>query len=47
MNEKRSQEYQGMDPEYVTGQIRSHILELFWEDFVFWFLHRLENLNML
>ena len=28
MNEKRSQEYQSMDPEYVTGQINSHILEL-------------------
>ena len=27
MNEKRSQEYQSMDPEYVTGQINSHILE--------------------
>ena len=28
MNEKRSQEYQSMDPEYVTGQINSHILTL-------------------
>ena len=28
MNEKRSQEYQRMDPEYVTGQINSRILEL-------------------
>ena len=28
MNEKRSQEYQSMDPEYVTGQINSCILEL-------------------
>ena len=28
MNEKRSQEYQSMDPQYVTGQINSHILEL-------------------
>ena len=28
MNEKRSQKYQSMDPEYVTGQINSHILEL-------------------
>ena len=28
MNEKRSQEYQGMGPEYVTGQINSRILEL-------------------
>ena len=27
MNEKRSQEYQNMDPEYVTGQISSRILE--------------------
>ena len=29
MNEKRSQEYQSMDPEYVTGQIDSRILDLF------------------
>ena len=29
MNEKRSQKYQIMYPEYVTGQINSHILELF------------------
>ena len=28
MNEKRSQEYQSMDPESVTGQINSRILEL-------------------
>ena len=28
MNVKRSQEYQNMDPEYVTGQINSRILEL-------------------
>ena len=28
MNEKRSQEYQSMDPKYVTGQINSRILEL-------------------
>ena len=28
MNEKRSYEYQSMDPEYVTGQINSCILEL-------------------
>ena len=28
MNEKRSQEYHRMDPEYVTGQINSRILEL-------------------
>ena len=28
INEKRSQEYQSMDPEYVTGQINSRILEL-------------------
>ena len=28
MNEKRSHEYQSLDPEYVTGQINSHILEL-------------------
>ena len=29
MNEKRSQEYQSMGPEYVvTGQINSHVMEL-------------------
>ena len=28
MNEKRTQEYQSMDPQYVTGQINSPILEL-------------------
>ena len=28
MNGKRSQEYQSMDPEYVTGQINGHIPEL-------------------
>ena len=28
MNEKRSQEYQSMDPEYVTGQTNIRILEL-------------------
>ena len=27
-NEKRSQEYQSMDPEYVPGQINSRIQEL-------------------
>ena len=27
INEKRSQEYQNMDPDYVTGQISSRILE--------------------
>ena len=28
MNEKRSHEYQSMDPEYLTEQINSRILEL-------------------
>ena len=28
MNEKRSQEYHSMDPEYVTEHINSRILEL-------------------
>ena len=28
MNEERSQEYQSMDPEYLTGKTRSRILEL-------------------
>ena len=27
-NKKRSQEYQSIDPEYVTGQINHRILEL-------------------
>ena len=44
---KRSHEYQSMDPEYLTEQINSRILELLWDDFVIWFLHRLRNLNML
>ena len=25
MNEKRNQEYQSVDPEYLTGQINSHL----------------------
>ena len=33
MNEKRSQEYQSMDPQYVTGQINSCILELLLRQF--------------
>ena len=33
MNEKRSQEYQSMDLEYVTGKINSHILELLLRQF--------------
>ena len=33
MNEKRSQEYQSMDPKYVTGKINSHILELILRQF--------------
>ena len=33
MNEKRSQEYQSIDPQYVTGQINSHILELLLRQF--------------
>ena len=33
MNEKRSQKYQSMDPECVTMQINSLILELFLDDF--------------
>ena len=35
INEKRSHEYQSMDPEHVTWQINSHILELFLDDFAF------------
>ena len=27
-----------MDPEYVTGQINSHVLEIFVDDFALWFL---------
>ena len=34
INEKRSQEYQSMDPEYVvTGQINSRVLELLLRQF--------------
>ena len=33
MNEKRIQEYQSMDPEYVTGEINSRILELLLRQF--------------
>ena len=33
INEKKSQEYQSMDPEYVTGQINSRILELLLRQF--------------
>ena len=33
MNEKRSQEYQSMDPEYVTRQINSSFLELLLRQF--------------
>ena len=47
MNEKRSQEYKSVDPKYEIGQINSRILEHIWDDFVFWFLHRLKNLNKL
>ena len=47
INEKRSQEYQSMDSQYVTGEINSHILELFWDDIVVWFLHCLKNLNII
>ena len=32
MNEKRNQEYQSMDPEYVTGQIVV-FWSFFWDDF--------------
>ena len=35
MNKKRSQEYQGMGPEYVTEQINSRILELLLRPFCF------------
>ena len=31
---KRSHEYQSMDPEYLTEQINSRILELLGDDFV-------------
>ena len=47
MNEKRMYEYQSMDPEYVTGQLSSGTLELLWDDFVVWFLHRLKNINII
>ena len=46
MNEKGSQEYQSMDPEYVTGKLIVIFWSFFWDDFIVWFLHRLKNLNM-
>ena len=36
-----------MDPEYVTGQINSHILELLFRQFCRLIFQRLKNLNML
>ena len=33
INEKRSQECQSMDPEYVTGQINSRVLQLLLRQF--------------
>ena len=45
MNEKGSREYQSMDPEYVTGQINSRILELLLRRFCC--LIFAPNLNML
>ena len=33
MNEKRNQEHQSMDSEYVTGEINSRILELLLRQF--------------
>ena len=42
MNEKWSQEYQSMDPEYVTRQIIV-FWSFFWDDFIVWFKYRLEN----
>ena len=42
MNEKWNQEYQSMDPEYVTRQIIV-FWSFFWDDFIVWFKYRLEN----
>ena len=47
MNEKRSQVYQSMDPEYVTGQINNCILVLLLRQFSCWIFHQLKNPNML
>ena len=48
MNEKRSQDYQSMGPEYVTRQINSRILELLLRRFYcLIFAYRLKNLNKL
>ena len=33
MDEKRSQQYQSMGPEYITGEINSRILELLFRRF--------------
>ena len=46
-NEKRSQEYQTIDPEYVTGQINSRILELLFRQFSRLIFAPSLNLNML
>ena len=46
MNEKWDQEYQSMDPEYVTRQIIV-FWSFFWDDFIVWFKYRLDNPNML
>ena len=48
MNEKKKlgvSEYG--HPGYVTRQINSRLLDLLLSDIIVWFLHRLENLNML
>ena len=47
VNEKRSQEYQNVDPGYITGQINIPILELFWDNFVVWLIGRVKNFKMI
>ena len=47
MNEKRTQEYHSMDPEYVTGQNNSHIQELLSRPFCCLFFALCRYLNML
>ena len=48
MNKKRIQEYQSMNPEYMyLGKLIIVFWSFFWDNFVVWFLHRLNNPNML
>ena len=45
INERKSQGCQSVGAKYVTEQINSLTLSLFWDDFTTWFLYLLENLK--